>query len=86
MNNSRNKPTSYLNVVSDKIKYYRTLNNWSYEELSAKLMILGIDIHKQSLYKIETGQRTVVDYELCAFAKCFKVTLDELLCEYMKKL
>lgn len=86
MNNSRNNPDMPLNVISSKIKYYRTLNKWSYQKLSDKLMILGIDIHKQALYRIEKGQRTVVDYELCGFAKCFKITLDELLNEYMKEL
>lgn len=86
MNNTRNNPDAPLNIVSAKIRYYRNLNKWSYQKLSDKLMILGIDIHKQALYRIEKGQRTVVDYELCGFAKCFKITLDELLNEYMKEL
>lgn len=85
MNNTRNKNNA-LNVVGNKIRYYRLKNGFSYQALSDKLMILGIDIHKQSIYKIETGTRTVVDYELCGFAKCFNISLDELLSEYMKEL
>ena len=48
MNNSRSKEGK-LNVVGSKIKYYRELNNLSYQKLSDKLMLLGIDIHKQAI-------------------------------------
>ena len=74
MNNSR-ITNGKLNVIGDKIKYYRKLNNLSYQRLSDKLMLLGIDIHKQAIYNIEIGKRTVVDYELCSFAKCFNITV-----------
>ena len=59
MNNSRAKEGK-LNVVGSKIKYYRELNNLSYQKLSDQLMLLGIDIHKQAIYNIEKGIRTVV--------------------------
>ena len=49
-------------------------------------MLLGIDIHKQSIYKIEKGIRSVVDYELCGFAKCFGITVNDLINEYFDKL
>ncbi|MBQ7411189.1 MAG: helix-turn-helix transcriptional regulator [Clostridia bacterium] len=85
MKNTRNS-NDRLNIVGDKIRYYREKNNWSYQKLSDKLMILGIDIHKQSIYRIEKGLRTVVDYELCGFAKCFNISLETLVSEYMKDL
>lgn len=85
MKNTRNSNDS-LNIVGDKIRYYREKNNLSYQKLSDKLMILGIDIHKQSIYRIEKGLRTVVDYELCGFAKCFNISLDTLVSDYMKDL
>ena len=49
-------------------------------------MLYGIDINKQEIYKIEKGIRTVVDYELCGFAKVFNVPLEELVSDYMNKL
>ena len=85
MNNSRAKEGK-LNVVGSKIKYYRELNNLSYQKLSDQLMLLGIDIHKQEIYKIETGKRTVVDYELCGFAKCFGISVNDLTDEYFDNL
>ena len=85
MNNSR-KVEGSLNIVGNKIRYYRELNNLSYQKLSDKLMLLGVDIHKQSIYNIENGKRTVVDYELCALAKCFNITVNDLIIDYFEEL
>ena len=75
-----------LNIVKDKIRYYREKNNMSYQKLSDQLMLLGIDIHKQAIYNIEVGKRTIVDFELCAFAKCFGISVNDLTDEYFDKL
>ena len=72
-----------LNIVKDKIRYYRELNNYSYQTLSDKLMLHGIDIHKQEIYKIETVKRTVVDYELCGFAKVFNIKIENLVSDFI---
>jgi transcriptional regulator with XRE-family HTH domain len=85
MNNSR-KTDGKSNIVGEKIKYYRKKNKLSYQKLSDNLMLLGIDIHKQSIYKIEKGTRSVVDYELCGFAKCFGITVNDLTNDYFDKL
>lgn len=85
MKNTRNSNTK-LNIVGDKIRYFREKNNLSYQKLSDKLMILGIDIHKQSIYRIEKGLRTIVDYELCGFAKCFNISIETLVSDYMNNL
>lgn len=85
MNNSR-KINGNLNVVGSKIKYYREKNKLSYQKLSNQLMLLGIDIHKQAIYNIEVGKRTVVDYELCGFAKCFGISVNDLTDEYFDNL
>lgn len=85
MSNVRNHD-GQLNVLGNKIRYYRELNKYSYQKLSDKLMLYGVDIHKQALYKIEKGTRTVVDYEICAFALCFNINVEELLGEYYKKM
>ena len=85
MNNSRAKEGK-LNIVGSKIKYYRELNNLSYQKLSDQLMLLGIDIHKQAIYNIEIVIRTVVDYELCGFEKCFNITVNDLTDDYFNNL
>lgn len=85
MRNSRNF-NGKLNVIGEKIKYYRIKNKFSYQKLSDKLMLVGIDINKQSIYRIEHGQRTIVDYELGALVKCLNISLDDLLLDYINKL
>ena len=45
-------------------------------------MLKGIDISTQSIYDIEIGKRTVLDFELCAFAKVLKTSADELLKDF----
>ncbi len=75
-----------LNIVKDRIRYYREKNNYSYQQLSDLLMLHGIDIHKQEIYKIEKGIRTVVDYELCGFMKVFKVSFLDLTSDFYNKI
>ena len=86
MNNTRRTENGNLNIVADNIRYYREKNNLSYQKLSDMLMLYGIDIHKQAIYNIEIGIRTVVDYELCGFAKCFNISVNDLTDEYFKSL
>jgi len=74
-----------MNVVSKQIRNYREKANLSYEELSAKLELKGISIHKQSLYDIECNKRTVKDYELYAIASILKVDINDLFAD-MKKM
>ena len=85
MNNSR-KIDGSLNVIGNKIKYYREKNNLSYQKLSDKLMLLGVDIHKQAIYNIEVGKRTIVDYELCAFAIALDIDIKELINPFINTL
>lgn len=75
-----------LNIVKDRIRYYREKNHYSYQQLSDLLMLHGIDIHKQEIYKIEKGTRTVVDYEICAFMKVFNVSFLDLTSDFYNKI
>ena len=75
-----------LNIVKNQIRYYRLKNHLSYQQLSDMLMLHGIDIHKQEIYKIEKGIRTVVDYELCAFMKVFNVSFLDLIGDFYDKI
>lgn len=74
-----------MNVVSQQVRKYRESKGLSYEELSAKLELMGISIHKQSIYDIECNRRTVKDYELYGFAKVFKIDVNDLLIDIKRK-
>lgn len=73
-----------LNVIGKSLRKHRELNGLSYETLSAKLELMGISIHKQSIYDIENNKRTVKDYELFGFAEILKIDINDFF-EDMKK-
>ena len=75
-----------LNTVGKNIHNIRTKAKLSRQKLSDKLMLIGIDISTQSIYDIEVGKRTVLDYELCAIAKVLNISADELLENFKNKL
>lgn len=56
--NNITKYNGKLNILGEKIKYYREKNNLSLSQLSNQLMLLGIDIPKSSLQRIETGRKS----------------------------
>ena len=73
-----------MNVIGDLLKEYRTKKNLSYEQLAAKLELMGISIHKQSLYDIENNKRTVKDYELFGIAYVLDIDVNDLLKDIRK--
>ncbi len=50
----------------------------SQRALADKLQLIGIDVDKNAIQRIECGKRFVTDIELVAFAEIFGVRLDEL--------
>jgi transcriptional regulator with XRE-family HTH domain len=51
----------------------------SQRELSDRLQVVGLDIDKNAVQRIESGQRFVTDIEILAIAKCFNVTIHNFL-------
>lgn len=75
-----------LNVTGRKIKELRTKNSLSLSQLSAKLALMGIDISKPSLHKLETGKRILKDFELCGLAQVFHVSMEDILSDFISEL
>lgn len=67
------------NVTGSIIKQLRKTQKMSRATLSNKLMMLGIDINSDGIYKIEKGTRIIKDFELSAFSIVFDVPETELL-------
>ena len=77
----KNKGTDGRNNISGKnIAKFRTQMKKpnSQRALADKMQLMGIDIDKNAVQRIESGQRFVTDIELKAFAKLFGVTIEEL--------
>lgn len=67
------------NLCGIKIAQLRKAMQISQRELAEQLQLLGIDIDKNAVQRIESGQRFVIDIELKAIAEFFSTTSDELL-------
>ena len=77
MKNS-NKYENNLNIIGPILRQKRKELNISFEQLSNKLLLLGINIPVTCLHRIENNQRTVRDYELCALAITLNIDIKDL--------
>lgn len=53
--------------------------NCSQKKFSDKLQLLGLDVDKNAIQRLEAGKRTVTDIELKIIAKALNISVDELL-------
>ena len=69
------------NKAGHRIRVARTMQKprMRQDDLVAKLQIAGLNISKNTLSRIELGDRYVTDLELIAFAKVLNVTTSWLL-------
>ena len=68
------------NVCGEKIYILRKqIPKMSQRLLAEKLQIMGIDVDKNAIQRIESGERFVTDIELKALANAFGVTCDDLM-------
>lgn len=66
------------NWIGSNLKKIRILNGLSQEQLIAQLNLLGLDLDRTSLSRIENQNREVYDYELVYFSKALKVNIVDL--------
>lgn len=76
-----NKANGRNNICGRKIASYRKQLRLSQRALADRMQLQGLNIDKNAVQRIESGQRFVTDIELQKFAKFFNVTADELLCD-----
>lgn len=69
----------FNNICGKKIAVLRNKLNISQRVLADKLQLVGIDLDKNAIQRIECGKRFVTDIELTAIAKIFNITVNELL-------
>ena len=68
-----------LNVIGPILREKRIDKKISFETLSSKLLLLGVNIPVTCLHRIENNQRTVRDYEICALSVALDIDVNELL-------
>lgn len=74
-----NKYNDKLNIIGEYIKTARENQQpkMSQENLSSKLSLKGITLYKNDIHRIETGKRTIKDFELIAICKILDIDINE---------
>ena len=67
------------NICGKNIAALRKGMKISQRKLADQLQLLGLDIDKNAIQRIESGQRFVTDIELAVFADFFKTSSDFLI-------
>lgn len=66
------------NIIGDIVRKNREKMHYSKTELSHKLELLGIELDRFELYKIETAKTSVKDFELVALCIVLQIDFNEL--------
>ena len=76
----KNKNDGKNNLCGDNIRDLRLSypTKLSQRALADKMQLIGIDIDKNAIQRIECGKRFVTDIELKGFAEIFGVNIDQL--------
>ena len=77
----KNKNEGKNNLCGDNIRDLRLSypTKLSQRALADKMQLIGIDIDKNAIQRIEAGKRFVTDIELKGFAEIFGVSIDRLI-------
>ena len=70
--------TNRQNIVGPQVRKMRDQQNMTQEALAARCGVLGWDLSRGTLSKIEAQLRCVTDTELRVLADALKVGLDDL--------
>ena len=67
------------NLCGKNIARFRMESGYSQRELADKMQLVGLDLDKNAIQRIECGNRFVTDIELAAFAQHFEKSIEELI-------
>ena len=67
-----------MNIIGGNVKKIRKQRGWTQDQLTAKCNLVGFNISRGTLAKIESKVRRVVDSEVQLLAMALQITIDEL--------
>jgi len=75
------RPAKRLNVWGAILRRFRRERGWSQEELAERVQLAGWDVSRVVLFRIESGDRQLVDYEAEFLLRVLGRTLADLAAE-----
>ena len=67
------------NIIGARLKELRNKKGLSQRDLARELQLIGMDMDKNVITRIETDKRYVTDFELQALKEIFDVSYDYLI-------
>lgn len=67
------------NLIGERLKELRRIHKLSQRDLARELQLIGMDMDKNVITRIETNKRYVTDFELQALKQIFNVSYDYLI-------
>ena len=67
------------NIIGERLKLLRNAAGLSQRDLARELQLIGIDMDKNVITRIETNKRYVTDFEIQALKQLFNVSYDYLI-------
>lgn len=71
--------TGEKNLIGQRLKALREGKGWSQRDLAYQLQLIGVDMDKNVITRIETNKRYVTYLEIQAIAKLFQVSYQYLI-------
>lgn len=72
-------PAGEKNLIGARLKALRARDGLSQRDLAHQLQLIGMDMDKNVITRIETNQRYVTDMELQALSRIFQVSYQYLI-------
>ena len=69
---------SSFNITGKNIKKIRISKKITQEQLCARMQVLGYQISRSDISKLENGKRFISDFEIVGFANALKVEILDL--------
>lgn len=73
-----NDYTNSYNIIGSKIKEIRTKEKITQEDLCARMQVMGFQISRSDISKLENGKKLITDFEVLGFSKALKVNITDL--------
>lgn len=67
-----------FNITGKNIKNIRKDKKITQEDLCARMQVMGYQINRSDISKLENGKRFISDFEIVGFAKALKVNILDL--------